>query len=373
MNCILSGKIMGKLFLVLFSLFFLSCREPSDIEIGFVADFSSGQSELGLKCRNAAQMAVNDINAAGGVKGRKLVLLSRDNGDDGSAHESIIDEFQERGVRLIIGPILSRMAPSLIEAAAGKDMLIFSPVVSSDHFAGIDDNFFRIQPLASTDGVKIGEAMHGRGDRTAVLIRDLGNDLYTDSFMEGVRSVLEEKEIEILLDLAFTDRDDLKRITSRVMELNPDALVLSALGIDAGTIIQQIGKSGALPHLYGDEWSRTTDVILYAGKYGENMISTGIFNSHEDKNLEMSLRQRYVETYREEPVFFVYYTYEVLMILALALEETGVDSSSGELKDFVLHMENFEGILGHLMFDAYGDSLREKRLYIIHNQEYEPY
>ncbi|MBN2655734.1 MAG: ABC transporter substrate-binding protein [Spirochaetales bacterium] len=363
-------KIYPAVFLVLL---LLSCHDRSDIEIGFVADFSSGKTVLGQLCRNAAQLAIDDINSSGGINGRNIVLLTRDNRDVESVQDEIVNELDERGVKYIIGPFLSRMAPSIIDAASGRDLLIFSPVVSSDLFAGIDDNFFRIHPDASIDGIHIGEALVERGDRSVVLIRDSSNDIYTDSFMKGVREVMQARGIEVLWDSAFLPDDDLKEIASAVMDLKPDGIVFSALGKDAGAIIQQYGKSAQLPHLYGDEWSRTTGVHLHAGKFSENMINPGIINSHADKTLEEEFKRRYEETFLEEPVFFVYYTYEILMIIARTIEEIGTDATLEEIKNYIIGMNDFDGILGHLEFNAFGDALREKQLYIIHNQKYEPY
>ncbi|MBB6480374.1 ABC transporter substrate-binding protein [Spirochaeta isovalerica] len=359
--------------LFLLSLTLLSCSDKSDIKIGYVADFSSGQTNLGELCRNAAQMAIDDINDSGGIKGRKLELIPRDNGDVASAHQKIVEDFTEQGIRFIIGPFLSRNAPFLLEESKGKEMLIISPVVSSDDFAGLDDNFFTIQPNASSDGLIVGKTIIDRGDRTAVLIRDSENDKYTDSFMSGVRSVLNDKGVKILGDLSYNQSTNFLELTSRLIAFNADALVFSTLGIDAGTIIQQYGKTEDLPHLYGDEWSRTTGVLLHGGRFTEGMINPGVYNAHRDKNLEAELKTRYEETFLEDPVFFVYFTYEAIMLIAGVLEELPEKSTLEEIKDYLVDRKDFEGILGHLEFDRFGDSLRKKTLYIIRNNAYETY
>lgn len=361
------------LFIALILLPILSCRNRNDLEIGFVADFSSGTTDIGTQCRNAVQMAIDEINEKGGVRGRKVSLSALDNRNDPATHKEIVQEFSDRGVQFIIGPFLSRMAASFIEEIKGKELLAISPVVSSDRFARIDDNFFRIQPDASSDGRMVGEALIARGDRSAGLVRNLSNDYYTDEFMNGIRSVLREKGVEILYDRGYEGKEDFQRITGELLALKPDALVFSALGNEAGVLIQQYGKETTLPHLYGDEWTKTTGTATYGGKYVEGMINIGAGNSSTDRSLEDNFRREYESRYSFDPVYFALYSYEAVQMLLKAVEQEGVNCTVEDVKKYLLDMRDFTGILGILEFNEYGDPQRRKMLYIIENSRYVPY
>lgn len=350
-----------------------SCSDPGDLEIGFIADLSSGQTILGSQCRNAVLLALEQINESGGILGRKVVLQVRDNGNDPSRHIEIVDELEDRGVQFIIGPFLSQMAASIIAEVEGKDMLLISPVVSSDLYAGKDDNFFVLQPRASSDGRKVGSAVIGRGDQRVALVRSSSNELYTDWFMKGVRDILLENGVTIVYDKTFSSNSEAGRIAGEIAPLSPDGIVFSSLGADAGAIIQQYAKEGGLPHLYGDEWSKNTDLLTYGGKTVESMINVGIFNDHHDKTLVADFFKRYNIVYSHEPIYFTAFAHESVMILKEALERAGDDFTVEAVKEQLMEIDDFVGIMGSLEFDRNGDSNRTKRLYIVKDLNYVPY
>lgn len=355
------------------SMVLVSCSSPPDLEIGFIADVSSGQTKLGMQCRNAVLLAIEDINAEGGILGRKVLLNVQDNGNDPNRHEEIVAELEKQGVEFVIGPFLSQMADSLLSQVNGKNMLLISPVVSSDLYSGIDDNFFVIQPRASSDGRQIGYAVVGKGDKTVALVRSSSNDLYTDWFMSGVRDVLNEHSVSIVYDKTFSSSSELVQIAEDLLKLEPDGLVFSSLGIDAAAAIQQYAKEKSPPHLYGDEWSKTTDLLSYGGRTVESMISAGVYNSNRNKDLEKQFLERYKARYSHEPTFFASFAFEAIMILKDAIERSGKNYSINGVKTHLIEIDDFIGIMGPLDFDEYGDSSRKKRLYMVKDNQYVPY
>lgn len=359
--------------LFIFFFFFYSCSSEKELKIAFIADFSSGKSSLGVQCRNAVQLAIDEINMEGGIHGRRVTLFPKDNKGNSQQHKFIVSDLKDDGVNIIIGPQLSQMAASLLEVVEGEDILVISPVVSSDLFSGIDDNFLRILPKTSTDGIILAGALIERGDKTAALIRSQSNEIYTDWFMKGVRDTLNENSIEIVYDYSYAEEDDLKSISEYLSELKPDALVLSATGSDVANIVQQYAKNNPLPHIYADGWSKITELTTFAGKTIEGAITVDVYNSHKDKSLEENFKKKYSEVFSIKPISFAGFSYEVVQLLKLAIEETGPDYSVDDLKIFILSIDDFDGIMGPLTFDQYGDSQRTKRLFIVKDSKYEPY
>lgn len=352
---------------------FLSCAPEKELEIGFIADLSSGRTILGVNSRNAIQMAIDEINSSGGIAGRQVVLIAADNKNDPGQNEAIIEDFAQRGIKILIGPFLSRMVPSVLEASEGKDMLIISPIVSSDLFARQNDNFFRIMPNASMDGQQIGRALIKRGDKTAALIRSQSNDLYTQWLMKGVRETIRESGVEILYDYAFSDSEDLSIIADELKEMAPDALVFSALGSDSGKIIQLYGKSKEVPHIYTCEWGKNTGIDKHGGKHIQSMITVSTFNTYGDRKLEEEYLEKYYARYSKVPTIFSVLAYEVMLLLHKAGVVLDQDFTAEELKEYLLNLKGFQGVIGELSFDDFGDSQRLKKLYIYRDDRYEPF
>jgi len=343
------------------------------ISIGLIADFSSRHHQLGIHSRNSALMAIEKINEEGGIFGRELVLVTKDNENNPEMNGVLINHFLSKGISIIIGPHRSEMAASVLKAAEAKDILVISPIVSSDEFAGLDDNFFRVNTNASSDGILIGSSVLKQKNKRVALIWSRQNITYTGYVISGIKSVLNENSVEIVYEYSYKNSEEFMSIVEELEKSNPDGIIFSSSAVDSSLIIQQYAKKNPLPDLYGCEWNKSTKIHTLGGKTVEGMIIVGPKNMSEDPLLEVDFRESYRQKYSIDTNFSGLYTYEIVLMLREAMLRSGKSLKPENIRKELLLIDDFSSLLGPLGFDSFGDSTRMKSLYIIENNQYVQY
>ncbi len=141
---------------ILVSLLLLTfCSDTTPIKIGYVAGLTGRHSELGIGVRNGVTLAVDAINSTGGINGRKVEVVVRDDKSDPAQGTKVIKELLQMQVPVIIGPLLSKMASATLAAIDGQNVLVISPTISTDTVIDKDDNFLRVIAESSFQGESI--------------------------------------------------------------------------------------------------------------------------------------------------------------------------------------------------------------------------
>ena len=122
--------------LLILVLLLVSCKNNEPVKIGFVAGLSGRNGDLGTAGRDGALLAVDAINAAGGVNGRKIELVIKDDKSDPEQGKLVVGELVKVGVSAIVGPMTSSLAEAMVPLVDRAKIATVSPTVSSVSFNG---------------------------------------------------------------------------------------------------------------------------------------------------------------------------------------------------------------------------------------------
>ncbi|MDD3306709.1 MAG: ABC transporter substrate-binding protein [Acetobacterium sp.] len=136
----------GFVFLIMVML--TSCAQQP-ITIGFSAGLTGNASEMGVNGRNGLMIAVAEINAAGGVNGRPVELMIKDDQNNPEIALAVDQELYQDGVSFIIGHMTSNMARLTLPFVNQNNLLMLSPTMSSYELVDQDDHF--ISMVSSND------------------------------------------------------------------------------------------------------------------------------------------------------------------------------------------------------------------------------
>ena len=138
-----------------------SCSKNKDpIKIGVLGTMSDINSDLSVSGRRGIELATYEFNQAGGLNGRKIELVVKDDKNDVNVALNMEREFIEENIPVVIGPYTSGMIVNSMDYLKDKEILFLGPTISADSMAGIDDNFIRFiattneQAVALTDMAK---------------------------------------------------------------------------------------------------------------------------------------------------------------------------------------------------------------------------
>ena len=135
--------------LVFFAWLNLSPKEP--IKAGLVATLSGAKSGVGVFQRNGVILAFEEANRAGGINGRMLELIARDDGGNPETAARNVDELADLGVTAILGHTFSTPTLAMVPAADKRRVLLIGLSVTSTKLSGKDDFFIRI---SATDDLR---------------------------------------------------------------------------------------------------------------------------------------------------------------------------------------------------------------------------
>lgn len=340
------------------------------VKMGFIADLTGRQSQLGISVRNGFLMAVNELNAEGGIKGREIVTLIKNNENDPDICILRTEEMVEEGADVIIGPLTSSMISPVLKASGTTPVI--SPTVSTDSVTGRDDMFFRVIPTASVQGKTLARTVIDNGEQNILIIIDERNIEYTRAFAEGFSLEFEKETDNKPEIISFTDKSQFQDISQTFYEKSPDALVFVTSGIDGAAIIHQYAKIAPLPALYSSYWGKASKIHEYGGNSIDGMILIGGFENREPTERELEFDRKYRELYEIQSNFPARYSYEAVMLYAAAAEK-GKSFDRTSIKTELLNLEKFEGITDSYSLDNFGDVIRSQTLFIIRNNQYEYY
>lgn len=186
---------------------------------------TTGGSLPGAAQLAGVRAAVREINAAGGVDGTPVELVSRDSGDESTQAEAAFSALVERGVDVVIGPSSSTLVERLLPLARGAGVPLISPAASAPGLGADADGFFaRTIPAVSLQGAVLGGLLTAaRASEVALIV---GSDPVAGSLAAPLEAALAEVEGE-LTTTTITSAASVASEVRTVVRARPDAVVLA--------------------------------------------------------------------------------------------------------------------------------------------------
>lgn len=364
------AKIITVLSLLALALIAILNIPPCSVKIGLIADLSSRKANLSDSVRNGVILAIDELNKQGGINGLQVELLVRDGKLDKKITQQQTNNLVNSGVNLIIGPVHSVVANSVIEATQEQDILVISPTVSTENLSEIDDNFIRITTKSSIQGSSLAKVVKYRGDKKILLVKDFENRAYTDFVVHGFRQKSNALGLNIIDEIAFSAEHDINDLVTKIVQYEADAIVFITNGKDAARVIQAYNKIAKLPNLYGDMWAKWSNVKEFGGKVVNGMIFVGINKSNKDLEKELHFASAYKQFFGSEYSMPSVYGYEAVKLYAQAVEN-GSSFDVEDIKEQIFKMGQIDGVVDSYSLDKYGDAIREFSYFEIKDNKYE--
>lgn len=184
------------------------CGPEAPLRVGFIGGLSDQNSDVGLSGYNGVVLAVEQINRAGGVQGRKIELVARDDAQNRETAARVASELVAAKVDVVIGPFTSGMAAVVVPLLANNDTLAISPTVTSMDFFGKDDNLVRINRSTRDNARDYARVLYQRGERRVVVAYDERNRSFTQSWLNEFRAAFAERGGQLVAEVPYESRPD---------------------------------------------------------------------------------------------------------------------------------------------------------------------
>ena len=324
----------------------------AEVKIGFANPLSGPFSETGERNRIAAEMAVADLNARGGVLGQQVTLVVADDRCGMKKAVAAAHALVEAEVAVVIGHMCSHsslLAAGIYETA---DVLMITP--SSTHPRLTEEgrqNVFRLIGRDDEQGRLAGDFLADRfGHRRVGILHD--GSTYGEGLAEQARKQLHARgETEVLYDRYRPAAADYTDLLRRLREARIEVLYIGGYGPDAGLILRSARESGDDLQMIGGDGLDMEGFWSVAGEFGERTIFSGrpdVRNRPAAAAVLERIRSRGLR-----PLATGLGTYAAVQVWAQAVTRAGTPELAAVTR--ALRRGHFDTVLGRVAFDAKGD------------------
>lgn len=346
------------------------CGRDEPVRIGFVGCLTGRLSDLGLSGRNGALLAVEKANADGGIDGRTVELLVRDDRHDPQTALRVDRELIDAGVAAIIGHMTSTITMQVLPLVNEARVVMLSPTTSTSALDGRDDYFLRVIEASTAEADHLaGHAARVMGLRRVRAAVDLSNADYTRMYAGRFARELERNGARMLEPVRFYTGEvtSYGTLAAEMLKSSPDGLLIVSSALDAAMICQQVRKQDPRVPILVAGWAHTPEFIQQGGRAVDGVLFSQTFDPEGRQPGYVAFRERYVERFSREPDFAALLSYEAATLLVQTLR---MDDDPARLKQTLLGRGRIPGLQGDLGFDRYGDVRRARFLIRVDGNRY---
>ncbi len=336
-------------------------KKPAQLQgsykIGVLYPLSGDGAAYGLPIQRATKIAIDEINAKGGISGRKIEPIYEDgkcNPKDSNAATQKLVNIDK--VKFIIGGACSGETLGAAPITEANKVILISPSSTSPDITKAGDFVFRVAPSDAYAGIVASEyAFNELEARKAAIISE------TTDYAQGLRNIFKENFVklggEIVADETYNPDDaDFRTQITKAKAADPDIFYLvPQTPQKAILLVKQIKEAGIAKQLLTAEVIiAQRSVIKENAADMEGLI--GIEQEFDDKSPKSAaLLAKYNQQTGEDAPFPAYMSgaYDIVYLLADAIGKYGYDSE--KIRDYLYAVKDYDGAVGRLTIDENGD------------------
>ncbi|MBF0551923.1 MAG: ABC transporter substrate-binding protein [Deltaproteobacteria bacterium] len=349
----------------------IGAADMDPYRIGFVGGLTGRSSDLGIQGRNGAMLAVEEINQQGGINGRPLKLITKDDKQDPQTALKVDRELIDEKVIAIIGHMTSAMSEAAVPLMNQRKILMISPTTSTNKLTGIDDYFLRvIDPNTLLTNIGASYAFEKTGLRRVAAVYDLSNRTYSEEFIANFKSKFERLGGQVVSMVTFTAGPGIifKNLVQEVLRTDPDGIIIAASAIDTAMICQHVRMTGSKIPIFISGWAQTPDLLHHGGPAVEGAIGTMYQDLDSQARPFVAFKDKFKTRFGGDgPTFAAIFSYDAVMVLK---ESLYVNPDPQQLKETILKQKTFQGLQGTFEIDSYGDARRKVFVITISNNRF---
>jgi len=339
--------------MVIFCCLLQSCdRGQKPVKIGLSISLSGSGGTAGEHVRNGVFIALKDINGSGGINHRPLEVIVQDDGGTSEGALNADRKLLEAGVPAIAGHNMSSTTLAAYPMVTSRNVLLITGCTATSRLTGKKDLFFRTCVDCNLYGKKTAALLHDRGAKSMAFIMDMSNPGFVTDYADATEKYYRRKSWRIKFKVGQNEDWD------KVMESlgKPDAVVLLTEATMTGIALQKLASAHYSGMRIATLWAQTPELIKYAAETAEGISLITYINPEIDTPEYRLFEKKLHENFHQPANARSASGYELMMILADAMRRA--DSLNGPDIAAALSMKTYQGIMGTVAFDQYGDVIR---------------
>ena len=306
-------------------------------KIGGIGPITGGAAIYGQAVMNAAQMATDEINAAGGINGYQVEFRFEDDEHDAEKSVNAYNTLKDWGMQMLMGTVTSTPCTAVVAKTAEDNMFQLTPSGSAVESIA-QPNAFRVcfsDPNQGTASAQyIGE--NKLASKVAVIYNS--SDVYSSGIYQKFAEEAKNQDFEVVSAEAFTEdsKTDFSVQLQKAKDAGADMVFLPIYYTEASLILTQANSMGYAPTFFGcDGLDGLLAVKNFDTKLADGVMLLTPFAADADDEKTQAFVSAYKEAYGDTPNQFAADTYDAIYIMKAAAEKAGVtaDMSVSDICD----------------------------------------
>lgn len=331
-----------------------TAEAPNEIVIGEYGSFTGSEATFGQSTSEGVKLAMEEQNKAGGIKGKKIRLVSLDNqGKPEEAAAAVQRLITQEKVLAVLGEVASSRSLAAAPVAQQYKVPMISPSSTNPKVTEVGDYIFRVCFIDPFQGLVM--AKFSRNDlknSKVAILRDVKSD-YSTGLADVFKTEFTKMGGTIVGDESYQSGDtDFKAQLTQIKGKNPEAIFVPGYYTEVGLIARQARQLGIkAPLLGGDGWDSEK-----LSELGQDAIKGSYFSNHYTTESTDKRVTEFIEKYRKQyggktPDGLAALGYDAARVLFAAMERS-TDMSTKSIRDEIAATKDFAGVTGTITINA---------------------
>ncbi len=353
----------------------LACAKAgsgNEILVGEYGSLTGGIATFGISTRDGSQQAFDEINAAGGVLGKKIRMLVEDDQSKPEEVGTIVTKLiNQRHVLSMLGHVASSYSLAAAPICQANKIPMITPSSTNPRVTQIGDYIFRVCFMDNFQGAVMAKfaADTLKAKRIAILV-DIRND-YSVGLQAVFREQFKNRGGTIVAEQSFSQGDsDFHAQLTQIKSTNPDAIYVPAYYTEVGTIAHQAKELGLMaPLLGGDGWDSPK-----LWEIGGEALNGCYFSNHYSTDDPSPIVQKFVQDYKKRyknqlPDALAALAYDAAKILADAMTRAG-STDGAKVRDAIAATKDYQGVTGKITIGPDRNAVKPAMILKVENGKY---
>ena len=337
-------------------------NQSSEIVVGEFSSLTGTEATFGQSTHNGITLAFEEINAAGGIGGRKLRVITED--DQSKAEEAanaVTKLISSNQVAAIIGEVASSNSLAAAPICQSSKIPMISPSSTNPDVTKKGDYIFRMCFLDNYQGPVLARfTLNDLHFKRAAMLIDVRSD-YSRGLAEAFEKVFTASGGTIVATQSFSKGDsDYRPQLTAIQAASPQIIFIPGYYNDVAPIAIQARDIGIrVPLLGGDGWE-SPKLLEIGGHSLEGCMYSNHYHSDDPTPAVREFVQKYQQRFGARPDSIAALAYDAARVLADGIRHAGPNFTNRSLRDALAATRNFPGVTGAITFDANRNPIGKK-------------
>ena len=359
-----------------------SKKDADKYYIGGIGPTTGATAIYGTAVKNGAQIAVDEINAAGGINGKQIEYRFEDDQNDAEKSVNAYNTLKDWGMQMLVGTTTTAPCIAVAGKTASDNLFQITPSASApDVLSSGNGNIFQVCFTDPNQGIASAQYIAENKLAKKIGIIYDSSDVYSSGIEEKFEAEAKDKGLQIVSKAAFTadSKTDFGTQLQKAKDAGADLLFLPIYYQEASIILKQADTMGYKPKFFGvDGMDGILTVENFDTKLAEGVMLLTPFAADAKDKAVQNFVKTYKEKYEDTPNQFAADSYDAVYALKAAIEESKAttDMSASDMCDALkgamtkIKMQGLTGGKDGLTWNESGEVTKSPKAVIIENGAY---